>query len=381
MIPVQCDKYQKVFKEILGLRESFIAELKKDQTDRDNYLLQTRKAKEKKEESKNFLEQILDVYEIKLRLEITRREGYNFVGEFSERGVAWAKYKQAPGVNGVYYLINKKGERIDTFREPFREVEGFKEGLAIVETTSGVNYFINEKGEIVLGPFREASSFCCGLALIKDNDLKNLKYKYIDKKGNLAFGDKSFDEALPFSPEGLAAVREGNNWFFINTRGEKAFKGNFLWAEPFSEGYAAVQFDVLKSIFKISSSEKSWAFVDTKGRKKLERKFEGAVGFYDGFGKVRRDGKDLVINKDGKIILNKPLRFAFVHQAWHGLVLVNEKMYKNYFINREGQNAFGEEYTEAIPFMGGLARVKQNGVWYFMDKKGRKLGQVINEWG
>ena len=69
----------------------------------------------------------------------------------------------------------------------------------------------------------------------------------------MAFKGK-FDDVGNFS-EGLALVRKGGQYFYINKKGERAFEGEFDDAFNFSEGVAWVKKDG------------KWFYIDIRGRR------------------------------------------------------------------------------------------------------------------
>jgi hypothetical protein len=61
-----------------------------------------------------------------------------------------------------------------------------------------------------------------------------------------------------------------------------------------------------------------------------------------------------------------------------GLALVN-KNDSVYFINKENINPFNEYFTEAYSFKNGIAAVKQNGKWGFINRQGQATGNYYDE--
>lgn len=117
----------------------------------------------------------------------------------------------------------------------------FSEGLAMVRISSKCGY-INQTGQVVIEPqFTQAGSFSVGLAAVKLDE----KWGYIDQTGKLVIPPQ-FDQAYlfsesdslqpsqreasastvpalasPFPPQsGLAMVRIGNEWRYIDKTGE-----------------------------------------------------------------------------------------------------------------------------------------------------------------
>ena len=71
--------------------------------------------------------------------------------------------------------------------------------------------FINRKGKwIIKTKYQNATSFSIGLGGVQQNGL----WGFIDSKGNFVI-DPQFSEVKPFSKSGIAPVREGSIWHFI----------------------------------------------------------------------------------------------------------------------------------------------------------------------
>ena len=102
----------------------------------------------------------------------------------------------------------------------YDEVESFHEGLAWV-LKDGEYGCINKKGEEVVKvnlKYDEVGYFSEGLSWVRIVDRESRKYGYINKKGKEVVKPK-YDDAWNFS-EGIAPVREGDNWYIINKKGE-----------------------------------------------------------------------------------------------------------------------------------------------------------------
>ena len=158
---------------------------------------------------------------------------FSTVGRFSE-GLCWAN------AGGKYGFIDKTGKWViegnyQTIRL-YEDTEGeeelcpnFSEGLAWVCNDEGKFGYIDKEGMVVV-PFRytpgyneEAEwfeeqpcfDFKNGIARVWDN--ASGKYGFIDKEGKEVFSCQ-FDAAEDMS-EGLAVVRRGDNYGFIDTKG------------------------------------------------------------------------------------------------------------------------------------------------------------------
>ncbi|MGY6268736.1 WG repeat-containing protein [Achromobacter denitrificans] len=102
--------------------------------------------------------------------------------------------------------------------------------------------------------------------------------------------------------EGLAAVLTGSasddrgSWGYIDKQGRMAIAPAYAEAEPFQNGLAAV------------SQGELWGYIDRKGNWAIEPRYARATGFNaEGTALVEDDGRDVLIDRQGKAIKAFPL--------------------------------------------------------------------------
>ena len=99
---------------------------------------------------------------------------------------------------------------------------------------------------------------------------------FIDKTGNTIIDANKYEAILSFS-EGLARVRDGRGWGFIDKQGNEVIEPRFPGAGAFSEGLAAVQVEGL------------WGYIDRNGQMVIEPQYEIANEFSEGLAVVVKD--------------------------------------------------------------------------------------------
>ena len=202
----------------------------------------------------------------------------------------------------MWGFIDKTGKMVISPR--FNGAGGFSEGLATVLVADKWGY-IDKTGKTLIDPqFNGAGEFSEALASVLVAD----KWGFIDKTGktvavnfyylsayiltptilNSVYPNVFcvYDEVRGFS-EGLAAVKLGTKWGFIDKTGKMVINAQFNYAWPFSEGLAAVLVD------------DKWGFIDKTGKMVIDPQFNYALSFRQGIAKVR------VGNKWGYYINNK----------------------------------------------------------------------------
>ncbi len=241
-----------------------------------------------------------------------------------------------------------------------------------------------------------------------------------------------FDEARDFH-EGLAAVRSGDFWGYINNLGRYvipptnripeagdfsegvAFLGDhyittsgahaFLTDEDneprffvnglaFSEGFAAVQIGgqwgfinltgkfVITPIYERAQSFSEglaavrrnglWGFIDNEGELKIPCKFVNARSFHEGVAAVNLKGRWGFINPEGKFVMKS--RFYEAGDFYYGLAPVRSKTnYRGWgYVSKSGKFRIPRKYNGARKFSEGLAAAAADARWGFIN--------VIGEW-
>jgi WG repeat protein len=116
-------------------------------------------------------------------------------------------------------------------------VRNFSEGLALVRIGRKVGY-IDRRGVIVLpAVYASGGDFSGGIAPVMDDQRR---WRYIDRNGKCVIeAPKEVDFAAAFS-EGLARVRIGSQYGFIDRQGRMAIGARFGDARDFLAGLAGV---------------------------------------------------------------------------------------------------------------------------------------------
>jgi hypothetical protein len=278
-----------------------------------------------------------------------------------------------------------------------REVYRFKEGLARVGLQGGYG-FMDKTGNLVISAsFKSAEDFAEGLAAVF-LEMEG-KSKFIDKTGKIV--TPLFDAARSFS-EGLAPVKQGDNWGFIDASGrwvispiafdgvENSPKAWPWWRKgkirlhrqnrqdshcppipglyPFAEGRPG------------SWEAGGWGYLDRTGKKVIPAQFLEDWDFSNGLALVElqsfeTETKYAFINPAGKIsirlIITRGLQnHPELPEFCEGLAPV-EKDGKVGFIDVTGKFTIPPRYSEAKNFAEGLAPVGMGRKLGYIDKTGK----------
>ncbi len=183
-------------------------------------------------------------------------EGYAFVMNYAKRGYIDTTGKMIkefkfgfgePFYEGFSVVQDSAGHfgYIDKNFQPripltFDEAHNFSQGLARVNKDGYFGY-IDTTGLlpipavfVMATDFKESRAFVARAA-----KLDSIRYAVISSGGKL-LTDFIFGDVRDFS-QGIAAVRENDNWYFINLMGERFNKQNYAYADSFVDGIAYVK--------------------------------------------------------------------------------------------------------------------------------------------
>lgn len=260
----------------------------------------------------------------------------------------------------IPYRVDKKWGFCDRYKKivipaVYDEVDFFSDGLAAVRINGNWGY-IDTTGKLVIpAVYRDAFPFNGGLALVDDT---NGKYSFIDKKGNIVIPPKNAPYTL------MPAYKSSS---------ENDLDCSLI---SFNDGLYPV---ILKNSLR--------GYIDEKGNLAiiLPKSFDGAERFYEGFARVHSiNGGYGFIDKTGKLITKQMYESAGVFSE--GLAAVetysnspNEIFGKWGFIDTTGNLVIPAKYdnpywTEGdYYFKEGYCRVKRDGKYYFIDRKGNEV--------
>jgi hypothetical protein len=234
-----------------------------------------------------------------------------------------------------------------------------------VKANQGFTYIVQPK-------FDNAGSFSEGLAAVKVGD----KWGFIDKAGKMVIepqfnpGQAQFNSRFS---DGLAAVNfeaatdpartvgSATRWGFIDKTGAVAinpqFAGDYYSPPSFSEGLAAIR------------AELKWGYIDKTGRFAIEPRFDQARWFSEGLAAVRVEGKEGYIDRRGELVIKPSFDAAGAFSGGVASVYVDGK---SGIIDRTGNLTIELQEGSAGSFSDGLAQFIVEGAFH-LDKTGRAV--------
>lgn len=215
--------------------------------------------------------------------------------------------------------INKANKVVIPFM--YDEATHFGEGLAAVSIYGESSYsgYIDKTGKVLIKckGYTAVEPFSDGLALVrgKMNAVgENGEFGYIDKTGEFIIPFEIYNDAGSFK-NGIASVRNNSNGMphYIDKTGKQA--------EP-PLNYSADGLAIMVKGISPGSwyDEYTYGVVDKMGKYVIPMEYDNINPFYDGVTVARKDGKNYMISKTGKII--KIFDYDYVSGFSEGLAFV-----------------------------------------------------------
>ncbi len=156
-----------------------------------------------------------------------------------------------------------------------------------------------------------------------------------------------------------------SNWGFIDVKGKQVIPLKYSYVEDFSKGLSAVRIGR-------NRKEAKWGFIDRDGKVIIPILYDDAKSFSEGLACVRKDNKWGYIDKQGDVVI--PLSDYFRCSSFkEGRARVEKWVDRDSrigFIDKNGKVVILIKYQSAMDFNNGLAHVKYQGKWGYIDKNG-----------
>jgi len=265
-------------------------------------------------------------------------------------------------LNGKYGYIDKSGKQLTEFK--YDDADGFKKGMARV--------FLNEKGTYIdttgkeLFPFKYTGlwEFTDGIAYAMVDE----KWGWIDRTGK-EIVPPTYDWISDFS-EGFAKVELNGKFGFVNKTGTVVIPIRYDDAMDFSKGVA------------VMGLNNKYGFIDKKGKEIIPLKYHhastsfgehllvtidsGKVGFRRGY-----------IDKTGKTII--PVRYSDIREFTKGIYLVklgNKIQLINSALKKQAEWDTYESWrnvSEGIAFLEIKKGLPDGGKWVMISSEGKEI--------
>jgi len=266
----------------------------------------------------------------------------------------------------------------------FDKVGDFSEGLARFERDGSWGY-IDARGSVVIEPrFPWAQEFSEGLARVQVSGSPlgiNGRWGFIDKNGKVVvppdykepFGGKNnigSDTREGAFHDGLAMIEVDRKTGFIDKTGKVVIPPEFAYANPFTEGLAAVTMT--------STGDHRWGYIDRAGKWVIAPQFEWASPFSEHLASVNSKHDCAYIDPTGAYVLRPPVSPGAKDcaEVWGDFVegLSRWKFGNKYgFVDHSGKVVIKPQFDLTFHFSEGLAAVRIGGKWGYVDKSGKMV--------
>ncbi|WP_176220607.1 WG repeat-containing protein [Cohnella massiliensis] len=247
---------------------------------------------------------------------------------------------------------------------------GFYDGLAAVSVGGKWGYIDGKGNEVIPLVFEFASAFDDGVAFVggywDQSDV--FIQSFIDTSGTtVALLPKNL--SYPWNVDGNQIFNEGLLWVESTTSINPSESAS-------SELQGAHTSEGTKIITKTG-------VVDPKtGEVILNAEYDDLVSdtsshyFQGGYAIVAKDGKRMIVNKEGTVISDLPqykdAEFIYETGFNEGYAAISVDGKWGY-IDTSGKEIVAPKYDEALNFSNGLAAIKVNNQWGFIDKSGKVI--------
>ena len=171
--------------------------------------------------------------------------------------------------------------------------------------------------------------------------------------------------------EGLAAIKQGKKWGYINTKGEIEIPCQFYSAYDFSEGYAVVE-----------NKDKLYGYIDKKGKQVVPYQYTLADDFSEGLAAVKDDVRQVsgYINVQNEMIIQGEYEsMDYFSEGLASISVRNEEgivVFK--YIDKEGKIVIDNSFDDATPFHNGFARVERDSQIIIINKQAEEVFSTTN---
>lgn len=172
---------------------------------------------------------------------------------------------------------------------------------------------------------------------------------------------------------GIFAFKENGNWGWRKLTGEILVTPKYKTIKEFHEGLAAVSSRGFHGrpfceIF-------TWGFINTQGRKVIQEDYDDVESFILGTAIVHKEQMGWgVINENGEIVI--PCEYYCITRIDNNLFKVMSRSNKYGIYNIIGRQICEVKYDDISDFMNGFTIVRDCGISYLMNTKGRFVSKL-----
>lgn len=184
--------------------------------------------------------------------------------------------------------------------------DSFREGMAKIANARESFWYINRKGERIIGPFKKGTSYSEGVAVVETN-----RWRFINKEGDVLFTLPKGMRTIGSYSDGMCVINMsgGNDLYgFIDRNFDISIPCSYIDVWAFSDGIASVK------------REDKWCIIDTSGKELCQDIYDHIQFCSEGLSAAKRDGQYGFLDKAGVEVI--PPTYPLAHGFYEGLAAV-----------------------------------------------------------
>lgn len=231
----------------------------------------------------------------------------------------------------------------------YREIQGFKDGLALVVSEPSKSKFkfgfIDSKGNIAVPViYSNTKGFAEGIGAVQNSAEK---WGFVDKTGKTLI-PFVYDDVELFH-NSMAWVQKGGKWGFIDPQGKTILPFKYRWKT-----------DLTDTMIKLRAFDSGDEMLYDMKKRSILLTMDTIGDYSDGLIKVQKGSKYGFADLTGKIVL--PIVYDMIESFHEGLAVVGKMDNKDGFwkfgyINKKGKMVIPFTYRKASSFSEGIATV------------------------
>jgi len=185
-------------------------------------------------------------------------------------------------------------------------------------------------------------------------------YGYMDRNGKIVIAPQYLPASEFPDDGGLAVGGLNHEWHYFDKTGKVIFR---IPQPQRLEGFTTFHSGLLRV-----KEGFTWGYKDARGEWKIKPKYDDASDFQDGIARVELGGKWIEINVDGNPVKRPAWRALAPFSDGLRLVAEGDRIG---WLTADDKPAFAfRKYDEAKSFSCGMAAVRVDGFWGYLDKSG-----------
>ncbi len=257
------------------------------------------------------------------------------------------------------FAIDKKG--IELFVLPYDIARSFSEGMCPVCKNEKWGFIDTSGKEVINCDYDSATEFINDFTLVSKDGL----FGYLDKRGKVVI-PLIYESANVFHDE-RAAVGKNGKYGYIDAKGNVVIPLEYQSVGTFNGGIATVIKDEKYAHINVDGKIVS-AFFDDK-----------ITTFYDGVAWIKWAGKYAAINNDYDELFTGCYQdvYNFVDGVAFVEIIGSKDVTAYRLIDKQGKSVNSVIFDNVLDFSEGLAAVCKDGIWGYIDTKGKSTFDVM----